>query len=95
MLLHIKTLSGGLPTIDVPADATTNDLKRRIYDICPETVSKRLRVMKSKGARAQNKFIELKRMHQPIASYGVKDGSELSMVFEDFHVLNVVFELIL
>jgi hypothetical protein len=91
MLLHISTLSGSLPPIDVPVDATTQDLKRRIQIVCPETANRKMRLMKSENVNkgAAVKFVELK-MDKLLSSYGVKDGSQLSVVFGGYHVIDRV-----
>jgi hypothetical protein len=45
MLLHLKSLAGTLPSVELPADATIRDLKRLIHHACPGTVGKRLRLL--------------------------------------------------
>ena len=91
MLLHISTLSGSLPPVEVPADATTKELKRRIQSFCPETANRKMQLMKSENVKkgATVKYIELK-MDKLLSSYGIKDGSQLSVVFGEYHVIDRV-----
>jgi hypothetical protein len=88
MLLNISTLSGCLPPIEVSHDATTGDLKRRIQEVCPETASKRLRVMQRH--EPSDEFAELDQIDQRLSSRGVSDGSELSLVIEELRAVDRV-----
>ena len=88
MLLNINTLSGCLPPIEVPSDATTRELKRRIQEVCPGTASKRLRVMQRHEPSDQ--FTELEQIDQSLSSCGVSDGSELSLVIDEYRAADRV-----
>jgi hypothetical protein len=81
MRLQIKTLAGPLVPIEVADRATVNDLKRRIHDACPEAACKKIRLMKPQRG---GKFSELVKSEKLLSSIGMKDGAELSLVFDEF-----------
>jgi hypothetical protein len=88
--IRLKTLAAELPAIDIPANATVNELKCRIRNDHPfmQSVSKRLRLAHHVEGEQR---IELSDESKSLESCGVTDGSDLMLTVETLPEITKVF----
>ena len=88
--VHIKTIAGELPPVQISCMATVADLKRKL--VHQESVSKRRRLVLPAGSDPSDTILDMELMDETktLQECGVQNDAVLGLVVDDFHTINQV-----